>query len=339
MLPERFKGVLTSPGIVGSTVAIILYFLAVPIVFADEGYILNVIITSSMLSFISLGVWVTFAIGRINIGQGGFAMIGGYVCAILVSQFGVSFWLCLLISGVISGLIGTVIGAAILRLQGVYFAMITLCLTEAIRLAFLNAGFATRGASGMIDLPLPGEIAIFGLTIVPAFEPGERLPFFYLAATLLTLGFLALWLINRSRLGDVFRSLRQNQDLAASFGINVAKYRVIAYTICCFYGGVGGAFFTGFQQNIYPSSYQVIDSVYFMMYCFIGGLDFIAGPIVGAFLLVIGFELLHEVERYQIVAFGSLMILCIVFLPNGLISLVVRIPQLGHYIGRGRHAA
>ena len=60
---------------------------------------------------------------------------------------------------------------------------------------------------------------------------------------MLTLGFLALWLINRSRLGDVFRSLRQNQDLAASFGINVAKYRVIAYSICCFYGGVGGAFF------------------------------------------------------------------------------------------------
>ena len=77
-----------------------------------------------------------------------------------------------------------------------------------------------------------------------------------------------------------------------------------------------------------------------MMYCFIGGPRLTSpGPIIGAFLLVIGFELLHEVERYQIVAFGSLMILCIVFLPNGLISLVVRIPQLGHYIGRGRHAA
>ena len=121
MLPERFRGALTSPGIVGSTVAIILYFLAVPILFADEGYILNVIITSSMLSFISLGVWVTFAIGRINIGQGGFAMIGGYVCAILVSQFGVSFWLCLLISGVISALIGTVIGWAISAAPGRVF--------------------------------------------------------------------------------------------------------------------------------------------------------------------------------------------------------------------------
>ena len=339
MLPQRFGSTLASPGPVGSAAAIILYFLLVPILFSDQGYILNVIITSSMLSFISLGVWLTFAIGRINIGQGGFAMIGGYVSAVLVSQFGLSFWICLLVSGIVAALVGAAIGWGILRLQGVYFAMITLCLTEAIRLAFLNAGFVTRGASGIVDLPLPGDISILGLTIIQAFEPGERLPFFYLAASLLTLGFIALWLINRSRLGDVFRSLRQNQDLAASFGINVARYRVIAYAICCFYGGVGGAFFTGFQQNIYPSSYQVIDSVYFMMYCFIGGLDYIAGPIVGAFLLVIGFEILHEVERYQIVAFGALMILCIVFLPNGVISLFGRFAQLGQLLGRGRHAS
>ena len=339
MLPRQFRLALASPGPVGSAAAIILYFLLVPILFSDQGYILNVIITSSMLSFISLGVWLTFAIGRINIGQGGFAMIGGYVSAVLVSQFGLSFWVCLLISGIVAALVGTAIGWAILRLQGVYFAMITLCLTEAIRLAFLNAGFVTRGASGIIGLPLPGDVSILGLTIIPAFEPGERLPFFYLAASLLTLGFVALWLVNRSRLGDVFRSLRQNQDLAASFGINIAKYRVIAYAICCFYGGVGGAFFTGFQQNIYPSSYQVIDSVYLMMYCFIGGLDYIAGPIVGAFMLVIGFEILHEVERYQIVAFGALMILCIVFLPNGLISLFGRLAKLGQLIRRGRHAS
>ena len=76
-----------------------------------------------------------------------------------------------------------------------------------------------------------------------------------------------------------------------------------------------------------------------MMYCFIGGLDYIAGPIVGAFLLVVGFEVLHEVERYQIVAFGLLMILCIVFLPNGLISLFGRLARLGQAFGRGRHAA
>lgn len=308
----------------GIAALLALYYVALPYLFQDRSYYLNVITTASMLSFISLGVWLTFAIGRINIAQGGFAMIGGYTAAVLMSHLGLSFWLSLPLSGLVAAAFGVLIGWPILRLKGVYFAMITLSLTEAVRLAFLNAKFLTGGASGMVDLPLPGALSIFGLTLIPAFQPGERLPFYFLAAVLLTLGVALLWLIMRSRLGGVFRSLQQNEDLSASIGINVAYYRVVAFAICCFYGGIGGAFFTAFQQNIYPSSYQVIDSVYFMMYCFIGGLEFIAGPLVGAFLLVGSFELLQEVQRYQTVIFAAVMILTIVFLPNGILSLTRR---------------
>ncbi|MDH3663962.1 MAG: branched-chain amino acid ABC transporter permease [Alphaproteobacteria bacterium] len=281
-----------------------------------------------MLSFISLGVWLTFAIGRINIAQGGFAMIGGYTTAVLMSHFDISFWVCLPLSGIIAAALGALIGWPVLRLKGVYFAMITLCLTEAVRLSFLNARFLTRGASGMVDLPLPGELSIVGLTLIPAFLPGERLPFYYLAAVLLCLGVGLLWMIMSCRLGGIFRSLQQNEDLASSVGINVAYYRVVAFAICCFYGGIGGSFFTAFQQNIYPSSYQVIDSVYFMMYCFIGGLDNPFGPILGAFALIISFELLHEFQRYQTVIFGLVMIGSIMFLPNGLLSISTPITRL-----------
>jgi branched-chain amino acid transport system permease protein len=301
--------------------AIAAYFVLVPLFFRDHSYILNVIITASMLGFISLGVWLTFVIGRINIGQGGFAVIGGYTTAVLVAHLGVSYWVCLPLSGLVAGLVGLAIGWPILRLKGVYFAMITISLTEAIRLVFLNATFLTRGASGMVDLPLPGELALFGLAIIPAFEPGERVPFFYLSATLLAFGLLFLWLVDTSRVGLVFRSLQQNDGLAASVGVNVEKYRVIAYAICCAYGGIGGAFFTAFQQNIYPSSYQVIDSVYFMIYSFVGGLAYLLGPVVGAFLLTIAFEVLRELQAYQTVIYAGLMIACILFLPNGVLSL------------------
>lgn len=301
-----------------------LYFAAVPLLFGHIGYVLNVVTTASMLSFISLGVWLTFAIGRINIGQAGFAMIGGYTSAILMRDLQLSYWLCLPLSGLAAAAVGAVIGWPVLRLKGVYFAMITLCLTEACRLAALTFASVTRGAQGIVDLPLPGELSLFGLTLVPAFERGERLPFYYLAGVLLSLGVALLWLIDTSRVGNVFRALRQNEDLAESLGINVARYRVLAYTICCFYGGIGGAFFTAFQQNIYPASYQVIDSVYFMVYCFVGGLEFVAGPIVGTFLLSGSFELLHGLQRYQTVLYAALMILCILFLPNGVLSLRLR---------------
>jgi branched-chain amino acid transport system permease protein len=270
------------------------YLVAFPYYFRGSNYILGVITNASILSFISLGVWVTFSIGRINISQGAFALIGGYTTAILSTRYGVSFWLCLPLSGLVAAAVGTVIGAGILRLRGVYFAMITLSLTEAVRLAFLNGGDFTQGATGIVNIPRPGALSLFGLTIIPAFGGAEPLPFYYLAAGLLILGLSAVWRLTTSRLGWVFRSLRQNEDLAASIGINVAKYRVIAYGFCCFLGGVGGAFFAAFHQNIFPATYSVTDSVYFMLYCFLGGLGFIFGAVVGGFLRVVSFELRRD---------------------------------------------
>ena len=86
----------------------------------------------------------------------------------------------------------------------------------------------------------------------------------------------------------------------------------------------GGAFFAAFHQNIYPATYSVNDSVNFMLYCFLGGLDFVFGPVVGAFLLVISFELLHDLQQYQALIYGVLMISCILWLPNGILSLALR---------------
>jgi branched-chain amino acid transport system permease protein len=315
---------LTPLRLAGLALLAFFYLVVLPVWFAGSAYILGVLTNASILSFISLGVWVTFAIGRINISQGAFALIGGYTAAILATRYGVSFWLCLPLAGLVAAAVGTIIGAAILRLRGVYFAMITLSLTEAVRLAFLNGGEFTQGASGIVNIPRPGALEIFGLTIIPAFGGANPLPFYYLAAALLILGLLAVWRLTTSRLGWVFRSMRQNEELAASIGINVAKYRVIAYGFSCFLGGVGGAFFAAFHQNIYPATYSVTDSVNFMLYCFLGGLDFVFGPVVGAFLLVISFELLHDLQQYQTLIYGVLMISFILWLPNGLLSLTLR---------------
>ena len=80
-----------------------------------------------------------------------------------------------------------------------------------------------------------------------------------------------------SRLGRVFRAMRQNEDLAESFGTNVARYRVIAFAIACALGGLGGSYFAVFTQSVYPQSFTVEHSIYFMLYCFLGGLEFVLG--------------------------------------------------------------
>ncbi|MEO1017570.1 MAG: branched-chain amino acid ABC transporter permease [Pseudomonadota bacterium] len=301
--------------------ALLVYLVIIPSLFAERSYILTIVITASMLAFIGLGVWLTFAIGRINIGQGGFALIGSYTAAVLMERWGLSFWLVLPCAAIVAGSFGAIIGYPILRLKGVYFAMLTLCLGEAIRLATLNAEALTGGARGIVNIQLPGSIEVFGLVLVPAFQPGDRLAFYYLGAALLIAGLALLWRIHTSRLGAVFRSLQQNEELATSVGINVARYRVLAYAIACAYAGIGGAFFATLQQNVYPSSFQVSDSVYLMMYSFIGGLSHPVGAVVGAFALISGFEFLGAFGQYQSILLASLMIFAIIALPNGLISL------------------
>jgi branched-chain amino acid transport system permease protein len=300
---------------------LLLAFVVVPVAASGAPYFIRVLTNCLILSFVSLGVWVTFAIGRINISQGAFAMIGGYTTAILSTRYGVPFWICLPLSGVAAAAVGALIGWPILRLKGVYFAMITLSLTEVVRLAALNFKDLTMGAIGIVNIPRPPAVALGGLVLVPSFEGADPLPFYFLAALLLSLGLLAVWRLSTSRLGWVFRSMRQNEDLASSIGINVAKYRVIAFSFCCFLAGLGGSFFAAYQQNIFPATYTVTDSINFMLYCFLGGLGFVFGPVVGAFLLVIAFEFLQFAQQYQALIYGVLMIACMLWLPNGILSL------------------
>lgn len=305
-------------------VFVVLYWVAFPLYFRNSNYHLGVVITASILSCISLGVWLTFSIGRINIGQGAFAAIGGYTTAILTMQLGTSFWLCLPLSGIVAAFVGLLIGIPILRLKGVYFAMITLCMTEAVTLVFLNAEKLTQGASGIMNIPRPGALTIGGVTIIPAYQAGHYLYFYYLAASLLLIVLVGLWRLNASRIGWIFRALRQSDTLALSIGINVVKYRLIAYGTCCFIGGIGGSLFTVSMQNIFPTSFRVTDSMYFMLYCFLGGLDYLLGPVVGAFLLTGSFEALRVVQKYQEGIYACLMIALMLWLPNGILSLRFR---------------
>jgi branched-chain amino acid transport system permease protein len=122
----------------------------------------------ALLSIASAGVWLTFYIGRINIGQGAYALIGGYVSAILVVKYGISFWLTLPLAGLFCAAASVLIGLPILRLRGVYFAMVSLVLTEVARLLALALPI-TNGAKGMVSIPLPGAIKIAGVTLVPDF--------------------------------------------------------------------------------------------------------------------------------------------------------------------------
>ena len=303
---------------------LVIVLILVPVLIAATGRTdLYYTLTSvALLSIASAGVWLTFFIGRINIGQGAYALMGGYVSAILVVNYGVSFWFTLPLAGLFCAVASILIGYPILRLRGVYFAMVTLVLTEVARLLALALPI-TNGAKGMVSIPLPGALSILGLTIIPDFATiqNSRLAFYLLAVTMMVLCFAVMHRLVNSRIGKLCQSLQQNEELASSIGVNIAYLRVIAYAISSFFGGVAGAIFAAISQSIYPSSFTVTDSVNFMLNCFFGGLGYVFGPMLGTLVLYFGWDLLFQTGKFQLLIYSTLMIILMLFLPNGLLSL------------------
>lgn len=299
-------------------------FIGVPLIIAATGrwdfyYTLTSV---ALLSIASAGVWLTFYIGRINIGQGAFALIGAYVSAILVVKAGWSFWISLPAAGLFAALVAVLIGLPILRLRGVYFAMITLVLTQVVTLTALALPI-TNGAKGISSIPLPTGVSIFGIPIIPDFATMEntKLAFYLTACILMIVTYAALYRLVNSRLGHLCRSMQQNEELASSIGVNISYIRIVIFAISSFFGGIGGAMFGSIAQSVYPSSFQVADSVNFMLNCFLGGLGFVFGPMLGTLVLYFGWDLLFEFGKYQMLIYSTILIILIRFLPNGLLSL------------------
>lgn len=311
----------------GLALALLAYLVLLPWLFAGKPYYLGILTTASGLSVVAAGVWLTFYIGRIHIGQGAFALIGGYTCALLMTRLGWSFWVSLPLAGIVSAVASVLIGYPILRLRGVYFAMITLSLTETARLSAQSLASVTGGAKGVLGIPVPSAVEVFGITLIPDFASvNTHLAFYYLAAVLLLVTFFAMYRLVHSRIGHLFYSLQQNEELAASIGVNIARLRVLAFAISSFLAGIGGGFFVSMQQSVYPNSFQVQDSIYFMLYCFLGGLGYVLGPIVGTFVLFLSFEMLQGLNEYQPLLYSLIMIALMLFLPNGLLS-IARVRQ------------
>jgi len=252
-------------------------------------------------------------------------LIVAYVSAILVVKAGWSFWISLPAAGLFAALVAILIGLPILRLRGVYFAMITLVLTQVVTLTALALPI-TNGAKGISSIPLPSGISLFSITIVPDFATMDstKLAFYYTACILMIITYIALYRLVNSRLGHLCRSMQQNEELASSIGVNISYIRIVIFAISSFFGGIGGAMFGSIAQSVYPSSFQVADSVNFMLNCFLGGLGYVFGPMLGTLVLYFGCDLLFEFGKYQMLIYSTFLILIIRFLPNGLLSLSFR---------------
>jgi len=283
-------------------------------------YLLHLVIYMCMYSMLGMGFSMIWKNHLITCGQAGFWAIGAYTSALLVTRLGLSFWLALPIAGIASALFALLVFSIALRAGPlVFFGMSLVC--SFIVMEVLGSIEFFGGWEGLLDIPSPtiGSFVFFSKT-----------SYYYLVLFLLAVNVLVFYALYKSRIGRAWTAIGQKVQLAEAQGINVYRYRLAASVIACFFAGVVGSFYAHYQNLLIPTTFSFICSIYVQMYALIGGLGyFIAGPIVGAGVMVFLPEYLRIAAEFQPIFYGIFLILIIIFLPNGILSIPQRFSRLG----------
>ncbi|CAM4106323.1 high-affinity branched-chain amino acid ABC transporter permease LivM [Comamonas aquatilis] len=283
---------------------------------------------------LGLNVVVGFA-GLLDLGFVGFYAVGAYTYALLFHWAGWSFWQALPLAGAAAALFGFVLGFPVLRLRGDYLAIVTLGFGEIIRLLLTNLTSFTGGPDGISSIPKP---TVFGLpmTRTPLTEDGttfhqffglefnsmHMVIFVYLMALLLAL--VTLFISNRlirMPIGRAWEALREDEIACRSLGLNPMKIKLSAFTLGAMFAGFGGAFFAARQGIVNPESFTFIESALILAIVVLGGMGSQLGVILAAIILTVLPEVAREFSEYRMLIFGLVMILMMIWRPQGLLPM------------------
>ncbi|MCL1996928.1 MAG: branched-chain amino acid ABC transporter permease [Defluviitaleaceae bacterium] len=271
---------------------------------------------------IGLNILLGFS-GLISLGTAGFMGLGAYMSAYLTEILGLPFLLSLAISVVVPVIIGSLVGLVSLRVSGMYLAIATLAVSEVFRLMFSEFTDITGGFSGMrASFP-----SFFGISL------SRDTTFIFLVVILVLLMILTDNFVNSS-VGRALLTMRVSETAASAMGINLLKYKLMAFALATAYAAIGGVMYVHFIQFSFPTVWTVMLSLQILAAVVIGGIKTIFGPIIGAFvvfgvpeLFLNRLPIIGDIPGLAFMFTGVLIIVVILFYPNGLI-------YLGHDIKR-----
>ncbi|WP_422679888.1 high-affinity branched-chain amino acid ABC transporter permease LivM [Chelatococcus albus] len=298
-----------------------------------------------ILTYVMLGWGLNIVVGLaglLDLGYVAFYAVGAYSYALLSTTFGLSFWICLPVAGILAAFWGILLGFPVLRLRGDYLAIVTLAFGEIIRLVLINWVELTNGGAGITSIPrvsffgVPftneegGFASLFGLE----FSPMHRVIFLYyliLGLALLT-NFVTLRL-RRLPVGRAWEALREDEIACRSLGINTRNTKLTAFALGAMFGGIAGSFFAVRQGFVSPESFNFLESATILAIVVLGGMGSQVGVAVAAVLMVGGPEMLRNLgflkavfgegfdpNEYRLLLFGLAMVAMMVWRPRGLIS-------------------
>jgi branched-chain amino acid transport system permease protein len=252
-------------------------------------------------ALLTLSMYVTLNCGLLTLANVGFMAIGAYVSVLLGLDLHLPFLLTLLVGGIAAALVSLPIGLPVLRLSGIFLAIATI-------------GFGQVVVGVILNIPITGEGQ--GVTNLTA-DPASAI--IYIAVALVVTMFV-LWRLGGSRLGQAWAAIREDSVAAAAHGINVARYRLLAFILGAFIAGVAGGLDTHLNFFVDPSEYQFTRVVGVLVFAVVGGFTNVIGPVVGATLLTSLPEILRFARDYRDTINGLVLIAVILFRPQGLLG-------------------
>ncbi len=293
---------------------ILIFLLGVPFALGNYGHYLLAIVI--IYALVALGFNVLLGMGgQISIGHAAFWAVGAYVSALMVGKLGLPFLMGVVAGGIVAAAFGVLVALPALRVQGHYLAIATLGFALFVQQGLFEWESLTGGRQGLF-VPRP---SLLGMELESDFG------YFYL---LLAIFLSMAWITGnfaRSLTGRSLMALRMSPVAAECCGIPRPKHIIIAFAISAFYTGISGALYGHLLGHLSTETFSLALSLSFLTMAVIGGLHSRAGALLGGAYLALAPEILRELKDAQMVIYGVTLILCVQFLPGGLISLVERI--------------
>lgn len=276
-------------------------------------YLLNLICIMIILAT-GLNIVKGFC-GQVTVGHIALYAIGAYTSGILSVKFGLPFWLCLPAAVIVTVLAGALVGIPSFRLEGAYLALATLGFAQSVEI-YIRVTNYLGSASGLggIASPAIGDFVFY-----------DYFRYYYLLLPFTIIAVYASFAILRSATGRAFMAIREDALSAAATGVNVRRYKLIAFMLSAVYAGLAGSLFAHMVPGyIHPNNFTVIEMVILLLMVVLGGIGNVWGGIIGAILVTIIADLTRDFYFYQLLMFGLVIVGTVLFMPKGIGGIIDR---------------
>ena len=294
----------------GLPIALLILLLLTPLTI--NNYYIDVLTITGIYAILALGLNIVVGLaGLLDLGYVAFYAVGAYSYGILNTDFGIPFWPALLIGALLAAFTGMLLGMVTLQLGGDYLAIVTLGFLMIVHLILNNWDSITHGPNGILGIKGPS---------IGGFVFSEPVHFYYLILAISIFAIAVISRINNSWIGRAWIAIREDEIAASAMGINTTKMKILAFALGASWAGIAGVFFAGRYSFISPESFTFLETVLVLSMVVLGGMGSITGVIIGAALLIILPEVFRGFQDYRMLVFGGVLVLMMVFRPQGLIG-------------------